>query len=200
MGGITRRSSALALSALVVSALTACSATTAGTGAVLGSSAPASTGAAPTPRTAAQANLITLPKLHLRARLAGAPHEGTMRRTVYAHTTNAHTLDVHTAVVGLDPVTEIAEEDITPAFPSSAVQNIMTSAVAAFAATSGMEVDFEDSAVFQSHAARTATLTGKAGTDYQLLLFMTNGSRLYIVLAQRGAAYDALTRSIQLLP
>ena len=123
-----------------------------------------------------------------------------MRRTVYAHTTNAHTLNVHTAVVGLDPITEIAEEDITPAFPSSAVQNIMTSAVAAFAATSGMDVDFEDSAVFQSHAARTATLTGKAGTDYQLLLFMTNGSRLYIVLAQRGAAYDALTRSIQLLP
>ena len=153
-----------------------------------------------TPRTAAQANLITLPKLHLKARLAGAAHEGTMRRTVYAHTTNAHTLDVHTAVVGLDPITEIAEEDIAPTFPSSAVQNIMTSAVAAFAATSGMEVDFEDSAVFQSHAARTATLTGKAGTDYQLLLFMTNGSRLYIVLAQRGAAYDALTRSIQLLP
>ena len=200
MGGNTRRSCALALSALAVSMLTACSATTAGTGTALGRTAPAPTSASPTPSAAAQSSLITLPRLHIRARLAAAPHQSTLRRTVYAHTAEAHTIDVHTAVLGLDPITEITEEDIAPAFPSSAAQTILSSAVAAFAATSGMDVDFQDSAVFQHHTARTVTLTGKAGTDYQLLLFMTSGSRLYLVLAQRGTAYDALTRSIQLLP
>ena len=109
MGGITRRSCALALSALAASVLAACSATTAGTGTALGSRAPASTSAVPTPAVEAQSSLITLPQLHIRARLAAAPHQSTVRKTVYAHTTNAHTVDVHTAVLGPDPITEIAE-------------------------------------------------------------------------------------------
>ena len=193
MGGFASRSRALALSLLAVSALTACSATVGGTGTAGFPKPEPKTSTAPQTNTA-PSRLVTLPRLHLRAAFTSTPLQDTLHRTVLAHS-----IDVHTATVGLDPVTEVAEEDFSPAIPSADIDSVLTGAVGAFASASGMDIDFQNETVFQGHTARTATLTGKAGTNYQLLIFMTNGSRLYIVLAERGAAYDSLTRSIRLL-
>ena len=192
------------VSSAAVVALSACSATVAGTGARAdggfpsagSTAAPAASSAAPSAAGAASSgSLVTLPLLHLRARFVRTPRQERIRRS-----TAGHTLDARTAVAGLDPITEITETEISPAFGAAQTDELLAATVEGFASASGMQIDFQDTSEFRGHAAHTATLTGAAGTGYQLLCFMTGGSRLYLVLAGTGAAYNLLTGSIHLLP
>lgn len=104
------------------------------------------------------------------------------------------------AIVRTPQVVMVAENDIKPAFPQSAVDAGLRTGLSAFAVTSGMTLESQEVTTFRGQPARRGSFTTPAGATFTAIAVVYDGSREYMLLAPAGAAFDNLVASFEVLP
>jgi hypothetical protein len=140
--------------------------------------------------TATSGIVFSSPAGHFRARFPSQPTEQTVPES-----SGGVNITVHNAVVQ-DPITEVSSEDSSVAVPEAGFQLTMRTALTSFGSGAGL-TDNGDQAVttFRGRPARTASFDTTGGQTLRALVFFYTSSRLYYLVAEDGAAFDALSDS-----
>lgn len=131
---------------------------------------------------------------HFRVLLPGKP-ETTDQPGSYG----GYTFHVHVAAVRTPYVVLVEGEDVSPALDASGYNELLTVSTSTFGDVSGMTKGSDASTTFRGHSARNAVFD-RAGTRYELLVFVYSGSRTYFLFAPQGAKFNSLVGSFQPLP
>jgi hypothetical protein len=132
---------------------------------------------------------------HFVARFPSTPSEYEVPGSVGA----AHFM-LPVAVVRTPQIVVVAENDIKPALPQSAVDANLHTTLSSFAVTSGMTLKSQDVTTFRGHSARRGSFTNPAGAAFTAIAVVYGGSREYVLLAPAGDAFDNLVASFEVLP
>ena len=106
---------------------------------------------------------------------------------------------LHLASVRTPDLVAVEEADFTPALPASSFDTNLRATLGGFAATSGMTVVSQSVTTFQGHAALKGEFSSSTGEQYEIVAFMTNGTREYMLVGPAGT-YDELAASFTALP
>jgi hypothetical protein len=106
---------------------------------------------------------------------------------------------LHLASVRTPDLVAVEEADFTPSLPASSFDTNLRSTLGGFAATSGLTLVSQSATTFQGHAARKGEFSGPAGEQYEMVAFMTDGGREYMLVGPTGT-YDELAASFTILP
>ncbi|HJQ43758.1 MAG TPA: hypothetical protein VJ831_11780 [Jatrophihabitantaceae bacterium] len=210
MHGRMQRAIVAALALTLLGVLGACTSTVNGKGVALGS--PTASGTAtgfpsdttvPSPSGGASGSisteaapggglLVTYPDGHFKAVFPEEPETqsqpgnlGPVSFTVYIASVQSKAL--------------AAAEDFTPHITQDDYDATLKSAVSSFVSSSGLTLKSEKATTFKSYQARATVLTSPSGSTFDMVVFMYQGQRLYILFGEQGDVYDTLTGSFQIL-
>jgi hypothetical protein len=93
-----------------------------------------------------------------------------------------------------------AAEDFTPHLSEAQYDQTLRSGVSSFISSAGVTKKSENATTFRSHPGRHAVVTAPDGGTFELVVFMYEGKRLYILFGRTGEVYDTLTDSFEILP
>jgi hypothetical protein len=143
----------------------------------------------------AGANGVTTYKAgHFSATFQSTPEETQIPTSIG----NVHVL-LHVASVRTPDLEAVEEADIDPALPDSAVDTNLRTTLGGFATTSGMTLVSQSVTTFQGHAARKGEFSSPTGEQYEMVAFMIDNHREYVIVGPTGT-YDELVASFTLLP
>jgi hypothetical protein len=106
---------------------------------------------------------------------------------------------LHLASVRTPDLVAAEEADFTPGLPASSFDTNLRATLGGFAGTSGMTLVSQSATTFQGHAARKGEFASPTGEQYEMVAFMTDGSREYMLVGPTGT-FDELAASFTVLP
>ena len=98
------------------------------------------------------------------------------------------------------PVTEVGTESASVPIPASEYQNTVRVAANSLGLYVSLKIVRQVSTKFRDFPARTVTYVTGAGAQLTMVLFSYSPTRVYVLIAQSGPAFDALETSFAPLP
>jgi hypothetical protein len=166
---------------------------TAPAGSVTDSVAPAATGTAVGSATGTGVHVIDTAG-HFSVWMPAKPE-----RTSSPGSYSGYSFTVHLAVVAAPYIALVEGEDVSPAVRPAAFDGVLRSAVTRVSRAADLRVISQSATTFEGHRARRAVFE-RAGARFEFLTFAYSGSRLYALLAPKGARFAALAASFQPTP
>jgi hypothetical protein len=99
-----------------------------------------------------------------------------------------------------NPMTEVALETTSQPVQPFQQQDFMQLALSSIATPVGLVDDGEAASTYKGHPARTATFNSSDGKQVTAMAVFYSTSRLYVLVAGRGAAFTNLLSSFEALP
>ncbi len=98
------------------------------------------------------------------------------------------------------PITEIAAETSATPVPAAQQETAMEIALNSFSASAHQTAQGQAPTTYSGRVGRTATFTTPGGTQLTAMVFFYSDTRLYIIVAPTGTAFDDLVASFVALP
>ena len=99
-----------------------------------------------------------------------------------------------------NPITEIAAETSATPVPMPQQETAMQIALDSFSASAQQTSQGQAPTTYSGHVGRTATFKTPGGTQLTAMVYFYSDTRLYIIVAPTGSAFDDLVASFVPLP